>query len=95
MSPKVHNHNGIYSSHEVVQTLAMATNLGMACMSIQGIAHFPHRYFHQLTEIATLACLNPKENRDRSYPIPRMSCGVLSPAENALKGMWTLTDTKC
>lgn len=89
----MHNHSDIYSSHEIVQTPAMATNLGMVCISIRGIAHFPHRYFHQLTEIATLACLNPKENGLEAIRFP-VSCGVLSTAENALKGMWSLTDAK-
>lgn len=68
----------------------MATNLGTACMSIEGIAHFSHRYFHHCTEIATLACLNQRKNGDRNYQIP-LSVRRCAQQRKYLKEAWYLT----
>lgn len=86
--PRVHNHS-VYSSHEIAQTPAIATNLGTVCMSIEGIAYFPHRYFHHCTEITTLACLNQRKNRDRNSD--SLSVRRCARQRIYLKAVWYMT----
>lgn len=51
-------------------------------MSIEGIAHFPHRYFHQLRDCNT-SLFEPEGKQDRKYQITLEA--ELCMAENALK----------
>lgn len=48
--PRVRNHSDVCSSYEAAPTPAKATNLGTVCTSRDGVARFPHRYFHQLRD---------------------------------------------